>query len=113
MGMSQYRDAIRADLISDIAISGDAISPDKDGLNAAPAHEMTDHIVGNQGQRDAFLLQLPGCQTCPLKDGAGLIDKDMEVFTRFMRDIHGGESCAPTSGSYSAGITMRQDRIAC
>ena len=56
MDMSQHRDTISADLISDIAISSDTICPDKDSLNVAPSHEMTDHIVGNQGQGNAFLL---------------------------------------------------------
>jgi len=62
MGLRQYSNAIRTNFIGYITVRGYAIRSHKYRFDATMTHEMTSHIISNQGKWHALLLQFPGCQ---------------------------------------------------
>ena len=71
-------DTIGADLVGHVAVRGNAVRADEDGLDSAQMHGIGGHIVCDQGERDAGAPQFPGGQSRTLQQWPGLIDVDME-----------------------------------
>src|SRR3982074_2876241 len=69
-------DAVGADLVGDVAVGGDAVCADDDGLDAALQHERGGHVVAEDGGGDVVLHQLPRGEARALQEGAGLIGED-------------------------------------
>ena len=108
----QHRNAVRADFVCNIAVGSYTIRTNKNGFNVAKAHKMPNHTVSNQSEGNTLLLQLPCGQTGALKDGASLINEDVNAFTRFVRHIYWSQGSSPTSSGQCTRITMGQKRIA-
>jgi len=51
-----------------------------DRLNASFAHDLGGHVVANQRDVDATLLQLPGRQACALEERAGFVGINVDTF---------------------------------
>ena len=62
MFLCQHGKHVSADLVGDIAVSGDAIGADDNCADLTLLHHGTSHIVGNYGGRNTVLHQLPGSE---------------------------------------------------
>ena len=71
-------DAERADFVGDIAIGGDAVGADDDGVDLALLHDSGGHAVADDGHGDTVLLKLEGGDPAALQQRAGFIGKDVE-----------------------------------
>ena len=71
--------AVGADLVRDVAVGGDTVGSDDDGLNTALAHERGGHVVAEDCGRDVVLHEFPSGEAGSLKEGAGLVGEDVDL----------------------------------
>ena len=81
----QHRHRIRADLVGDIAIGGNAIGADDDAVDFAAAHQMARHVVGDQRHRDTVLHQFPGGEPRALQEWPCLVGEHADFLARLRR----------------------------
>src|SRR5207244_2092716 len=72
-------DGVSTDLIGDVAIGGDAVRADDHRADLAEAHHRASHVVGNNGGRDAVMLEFPGGEARALQEGTGLVRVNIEL----------------------------------
>ena len=108
----QDREAVGADLVGDVAVGGDAVGADEDRADAGAAHHVRGHVVGDQRQRDAGALQLPGGEARALQHGARLVHVDVEALAGLVGDEDRRERGAHAGGGERAGVAVGQQRVA-
>jgi hypothetical protein len=50
---------VGADLVGRVAVGGDAVCADDDAVDLAALHDVPGHVVGDDGDGNLVLLQLP------------------------------------------------------
>lgn len=76
VALSQRRQLVGANLVRNIAVGGNTIGADHDGVDLAAAHQVARHVVGNQGDGNPFLNQFPRRQSGSLQERPGLVGDD-------------------------------------
>ena len=71
------REPVRADLVRDVAVGGDAVRPGEHRIDLAGAHERRGCSVHDHGERDTQRLELPCGQALTLEERPGLVDPDV------------------------------------
>ena len=105
----EHGDLVGADFVGGVAVGGDAVCAGDDGANFAGFEEVADHVVGDECERDAALVKLPGGEARALKIGAGFGDEDVEFFALVDGDANDAESGANAAGGESAGVALGHD----
>ena len=101
--------AVGADLVRDVAVGGDTVGSDDDGLDAALAHEGGGHVVAEDGGGDVVLHELPGGEAGSLKEGAGLVGEDVDLVAALDGGTDDAEGRAVAAGGEGAGVAMGED----
>src|SRR5713226_9937987 len=87
-------DLVGADFVGGVAVGGDAIGAGDDGADFSGFQEVTNHIVGDERQGDAALVQFPGGEARALKIGARFRHKHVQFFPLFERHANYAERSA-------------------
>ena len=77
--MGENGHAVRPDLIRRVTVGRDAVRAHNHGLDLALLHEMSRHVIGDEGHWDAVFGEFPGCQARPLKERPGLIREYLNI----------------------------------
>ena len=80
MPFRQHSDAIGSDLIGHVAVGGNPVAAHNHGIDLAFLHQITRHIVRDQGGANFFFFEFPGGQTGALKKRPRLIDPYFNLF---------------------------------
>jgi hypothetical protein len=102
-------DAVGADLVGDVAVGGDAVSSDDDGLDAAPTHERRGHVVAEDSGGDVVLHELPCGEAGALKEWAGLVGEDVDLVAALDGGADDAEGSAVAAGGEGAGVAVSED----
>ena len=78
-------EAVGADLVGGVAVGGDAVCADDDGVDAALLHEVGGHVVAEDGGGDGVLHELPGGEAGALEVGSGFVGEDVDSSGRARR----------------------------
>ena len=70
------------------------------------------HVVGDQGGRNAVLLQFPDGEAGALQERAGLVGEDVDVLARLDGGADDAEGGAVAGGGQRAGIAVGEDGLA-
>ena len=77
--LGQHRQAVGADFVGDVAIGGDAVRAHHHASDAAGVQKMSGHVVGDQLDGDAVVLQFPGGEARALQKRAGFVGENVDV----------------------------------
>src|SRR5580704_7281414 len=100
----EYRDLIGADLVGGVAVGGDAIRTGDDRADRAGLQKVAHHIVGDERERYAATMKLPGRKARALKIRASLGHEDVELVSLLNRDANHAQRGADTAGGQRAGV---------
>ena len=56
----EHGDLVGANLVGGVAVGGNAVGAGDHGANFSGLQEMAHHVVGDERERDAAFLELPG-----------------------------------------------------
>ena len=110
MRVREHGDGVRADLVRRIAVCGDAIGADDDGIECTALKKMSGHVVGDERDVDVVLLQLPRGESRTLQVRSRFIGEDGDAFARFDGGANDAEGGAVTCGGKRAGVAVRENR---
>jgi len=99
-------DAVGADLVSDIAVGGDAVGADDDGLDAALMHEGGGHVIAEDGGGDVVLHELPCSEASALQEGAGLVGEDVDLVAVLDGGADDAEGSTVAAGGEGASVAV-------
>ena len=104
--------AVGADLVGGVAVGGDPIGADDDRLDLAFLHDLGGHVVADQGDRDAAVLQFPGGEPGTLEQRPGLVGEDVDRLALLVGREDHGERRAVVGRGQAAGVAVGQDAVA-
>src|SRR5580658_1041152 len=104
--VGDYGDSVGADFVRSVAIAGDAVRADNHGSDATGFEEMSDHVVSNQGERDAILVKLPSSEACALQVRTCFRDDHFDPVAAFDGHANHSEGSADSSGGEGAGVAL-------
>ena len=102
------RQAVGADLVGGVAVGGDAIGADDDRLDLSALHHVRGHVVGDERDVDAALVQLPRGQPRALQERARLVGEDVDAALLLVRGADDAERGAVAAGGQRAGVAVRE-----
>ncbi len=107
MFSSEHRDHVRPDLVCSVAIRGNTIRADHDGIDFSTLHHVPGHVVGNYGYGNIVFGQLPGGESQALKKRPRLVSDHCDFLSRVASAANDAECRAViTRGSESASVAM-------
>ncbi len=107
--LRHHRDGVRADLVRDVAVRGDAIGADHDEIHVAAAHQRTGHAVGDDGRRHAVAHQLPRGEPRALQERPRLVGKHLGHLALLGGRANHAERGAVSSGRERARVAVGQN----
>src|SRR5690348_18468455 len=72
-------DSVGTDFIGGVAIASNAVGSDDYRADGAGLHEMADHVVRDELERDAFFVKFPGGEARSLQIGTSFRYKNFEL----------------------------------
>jgi len=109
--MRQDRQAIGADFISGVAVTGDAVRAGKNHFNLSLPHNRRGHVIADQCGGYFLPGQFPRRQPRALQKRPGFAGENFKFFTELLGAIHNPE-CGPVINcGQSAGVTNRHQSI--
>ncbi|MNR36030.1 hypothetical protein D3C85_1539180 [compost metagenome] len=87
MRLRQHSYAVRADFVGDIAVSRDAVRSDDDRLNPTLGHNCAGHVIADERDVDARLLQFKSRQPRALQHGSCFIGEHFDVQPLLLRQV--------------------------
>src|ERR1700685_761735 len=106
------RDSVGADFVRGIAVTGDSVGADYYGSHAAGFQEMADHVVGDQSERDAVLVKLPGSEARTLQIGPGFRNDHLNAVTAFDGHADDSQGSTDAGGCKRASVALGHDAAA-
>ena len=101
-----------ADLVGDIAVGGDAVTADEDGVDPAVFHNGRCHVVAYQCDVHAGGTEFIRGEARTLEQGACLVGKDAEVVAFFVSKVHDGGGGAVFGGGKLSGVAVGEESVA-
>src|SRR5258708_3151373 len=77
---------VGADFVGGVAVGGDAVGAGDDGTDFSGFQKVAGHIVGDERERDAAFVELPGGEARALEIGARFGHEDVELAALFEPD---------------------------
>ena len=99
---------IRADLVRDVSVRGDAVGADDDGLDGPAREEVPGHRVGDQLHGDPVAGELPGRQARALEEGAGLAGQHADRLSGLDRAADDPERRSVARGRERSRVAVRE-----
>ena len=105
-------DARCADLICDVAVGGDAVTADQDGVDPAVLHDGGCHVVADECDIHAGGTEFIRGEACALQEGARFVGVDFEVVAFLVAEVHDGGCGAVFGGGKLAGVAVGEESVA-
>ena len=105
-------DAGGADFVRDVAVGGNAVAADKDGVDPAVFHDSGCHIVADEGDVHAGRTEFIRGEACALEQGACLVGKDAEVVAFFVSKVHDSGGRAVFGSGELPGVAVGEESVA-
>ena len=104
-------DARCADLVGDIAVGGNAVTADEDGVDPAVFHNGRCHVVAYQCDVHAGGTELVCGEACALQEWACFIGVDFEVVAFLVTEVHDGGCSAVFGGGELSGVAVGEEPV--
>ena len=101
-----------ADLVGDIAVGGDAVAADEDGVNPAVFHDGGCHVVADEGDIHAGGTEFVGSEACALEKWARFVGVDFEVVAFLVTEVHDGGCSTVFGGGELSRIAVGEKPVA-
>ena len=105
-------DARGSDFVGDVAVGGDAVTADEDGVDPAVFHDGGCHVVADEGDVHAGRTEFIRGETRTLEQGACLVGKDAEVVAFFVSKVHDGGGRAVFGGGELPCVAVGEESVA-
>ncbi len=109
----QHRNRIGSDFVRCVAVRGDAVRARDDGADFPGLEKMADHVVGDQGKRNAAAVKLPGSQARSLQVRPRLRHENVQFLSLLEGDPDHAERRSDAAGGKRAGVALRHDLAFC
>ncbi len=106
------RQAVRADLVGDVAVRRDAVGADDHEVDPTRAHQRRGRAVGDERRVDAQPVALPHREPRTLQQRPRLVDPHRRLAARLERGAHDTERGAVADARERTGVAVRQHRAA-
>ena len=100
-----------ADLVGDIAVGGDTVTADEDGVNPAVFHDGGCHVVTDEGDIHAGGTEFVGSEACALQERARFVGVDFEVVAFLVTEVHDGGCSAVFGGGELSRIAVGEEPV--
>lgn len=101
-----------ADLVGDIAVGGDAVTADEDGVDPAVFHNGRCHVVAYQCDVHAGGAEFVCGEACALEEGACFVGVDFEVVAFLVSEVHDGGCGAVFGSGELSGVAVGEESVA-
>ena len=101
-----------ADFVRCVAVGGNAVTADEDGVDPAVFHDGGCHVVADEGDVHAGRTEFIRGEACALEQGACLVGKDAEVVAFFVSKVHDGGGRAVFGGGELACVAVGEESVA-
>ena len=98
-----------ADFVCDVAIGGDAVTADEDGVDPAVLHDGGCHVVADEGDVHAGGTEFVCGEACALQEGARFVGVDFEVVAFLVSEVHDGGCGAVFGCGELSGIAVGEE----
>ena len=105
-------DAGGADFVRRVAVGGDAVTADEDGVDPAVFHDGGCHVVADEGDVHACRTEFVCGKTCALQEGTRFVGVDFEVVAFFVPKVHDGGGRAVFGGGELACVAVGEESVA-
>ena len=105
----QHRNRIGSDFVRCVAVRGDAVRARHHGAHFPGLEKMADHVVGDQGERDAAAVKLPGSQARALQVRPRFGHENVQFLSLLEGDPDHAERRSDAAGGKRAGVALRHD----
>ena len=105
-------DARGSDFVGDVAVGGDAVTADEDGIDPAILHDGGCHVVADESDVHAGRTEFIRGEARTLEQGTCLVSKDAEVVAFFVSKVHDGGGRAVFGGGELACVAVGEKSIA-
>ena len=102
-------DAGGADLVRDVAVGGDAVTADEDGVDPAVFHDGGCHVVADEGDVHAGGTEFVCGKTCALQEGTRFVGVDFEVVAFLVSEVHDGGCGAVFGGGKLSCVAVGEE----
>ena len=106
---SQRGQRVRPDLVRRVAVRGDPIRSDQDGVDRTRGEERAGRRVGDERVRHPCLLELPGGQPGALEIRPGLVDVDVDLPARLNGGLDDTQRRPELAAGQRTGVAVGQD----
>ena len=100
-----------SDLVGDVAVGGDTVTADEDGINPAVFHDGGCHVVTDEGDIHAGGTEFVGSEACALQERACLVSVDFEVVAFLVTEVHDGGCSAVFGGGELSRIAVGEEPV--
>lgn len=101
-----------ADFVRHVAVGGNAVTADEDGVDPAVFHDGGCHVVADEGDVHAGRTEFIRGEACALEQGACLVGKDAEVVAFFVSKVHDGGGRAVFGGGELPCVAVGEESVA-
>ena len=101
-----------ADFVRCVAVGGNAVTADEDGVDPAVFHDGGCHVVADEGDVHAGRTEFIRGEACALEQGACLVGKDAEVVAFFVSKVHDGGGRAVFGGGELPCVAVGEESVA-
>ena len=105
----EHREPVRADLVRDVAVRGDAVRADDDEVDRAARHQRRGRDVGDERRVDAESVELPRGEPRALQHRSRLVDPDVHALAALDRAADDAERGAVADARERARVAVRED----
>ena len=102
-------DAGGADFVGDIAVCGDAVTANEDGVDPAVFHDGGCHVVADECDVHAGGTEFVCGETCTLQEGACFVGIDFEVVAFLVAEVHDGGCGAVFGCGELSGVAVGEE----
>ena len=102
-------DAGGADFVRRVAVGGDAVTADEDGVDPAVFHDGGCHVVADEGDVHACRTEFVCGKTCALQEGTRFVGVDFEVVAFLVSEVHDGGCGAVFGGGKLSCVAVGEE----
>ena len=106
----EYCHGIRSNLVGNVAIGGNAVGANDDGIDQSLTHEAAGHVIGNDADIDAVFPQFPRREPRALEKRPCLVGQDTQTLSVFNSGANNAQRRSITCGGERAGVAVCEDR---